>query len=76
MLNFEYRVIPSTNGEEGGDEIYLGTPTNDNGALLWESPNGDGTVDGAAIFWRFSRKRPGPVTLRHRLHSAATKWAG
>ena len=47
MLNFEYRVIPSTNGEEGGDEIYLGTPTNDNGALLWESPNGDGTVDPA-----------------------------
>lgn len=45
MLNFEYRAIPSTNGEEGGDEIYLGTPTNDNGALLWESPNGDGTVD-------------------------------
>lgn len=45
MLNFEYRAIPSTSGEVGGDEIYLGTPTNDNGALLWESPNGDGTVD-------------------------------
>lgn len=47
MLNFEYRAIPSTIGEEGGDEIYLGTPTNDNGALLWESPTGDGTVDPA-----------------------------
>ncbi len=45
MLRFEYRVIPSTDGEVGGDEIYLGTPTNDNGALLWEPPQGDGTID-------------------------------
>jgi hypothetical protein len=45
MLNFEYRAIPSTTGEVGGDEIYLGTPTGDNGELLWETPQGDGAVD-------------------------------
>ncbi len=45
MLTFEYRVIPSTNGEVGGDEIYLGTPTNDNGEVIWEPAQGDGTID-------------------------------
>lgn len=45
MLRFEYRVIPSTDGEVGGDEIYLGTPTNDNGALLRPAPQGGNAID-------------------------------
>jgi hypothetical protein len=34
MLTHEYRQIPETDGEVGGDEIYLGTPTHDNGKRL------------------------------------------
>lgn len=45
MLTYEYREIPSITGEVGGDEVYLGTPTGDNGKKLPRTFPSDGSVD-------------------------------